>query len=50
MLDVAAAITTSGVLDWVAIGAVARAEGRQAEAGQHIDLVVDHQLLRQCAW
>ena len=27
MLDVAAAMTTSGVLDWVAIGAVARARG-----------------------
>ena len=27
MLEVAAAITTIGVLDWVAIGAVASAEG-----------------------
>ena len=27
MLDVAAAMTTMGVLDWVAIGAVAKAKG-----------------------
>ena len=42
-----AAITTIGVLACVAIGAVASAERRQAEAGQHGDLVVDDQLLRQ---
>ena len=47
--EVAAAITTIGVFDWVAIGAVASASRRDAEAGEHHDLVVDHQLLRQAA-
>ena len=47
--EVAAAITTIGVLLCVAIGAVAIAERRDAEAGQHVDLVVDHQFLRQAA-
>ncbi len=47
MLEVAAAITTIGVFDWVAMGAVAMAERRDAEAGEHVDLVVHHQLLRE---
>ena len=46
MIDVAAAVTTIGVLLCVAIGAVARAERRETEAGEHVDLVVDDHLLR----
>jgi hypothetical protein len=49
MAEVAAAITTIGVLLCVAIGAVAMRRRRDAEAGQRDDLVVDHQFLRQAA-
>ena len=49
MTEVAAAITTIGVLLCVAIGAVAMRGRRDAEAGEHVDLVVDHQLLREAA-
>ena len=49
MAEVAAAITTIGVLLCVAIGAVAMRRRRDAEAGQRHDLVVDHQFLRQAA-
>ena len=45
--EVPAAITTSGTLAWVAIGAIASADRRQAEARQHGDLVVDDEFLRQ---
>ena len=46
MIEVAAAVTTIGVLLWVAIGAVARADGVMPKPGEHVDLVVDHQFLR----
>jgi hypothetical protein len=42
-----AAIATIGVFACVAIGRGGEGRGRDAETGQHIDLVVDHQLLRQ---
>ncbi len=45
--EVPAAITTSGTLAWVAIGAVAMRRRRHAEAREDRDLVVDDQLLRQ---
>ncbi len=47
MLDVAAAITTIGVLLWVRDRRGGQRQRRQAEAGQHRDLVVDDQLLRE---
>ena len=45
--DVPAAITTSGTLAWVAIGATASAIGVRPKPARNGDLVVDHQLLRQ---
>ena len=47
MLDVAAAITTIGVLLCVAIGAVASAVGVMPKPASTVDLVVDDQLLRE---
>ena len=47
MIDVAAAITTIGIF---ALGGDRRGgqrQRRQAEAGEHVDLVVDDQLLRE---
>ena len=49
MLEVAAAITTIGVLLCVAIGAVASAVGVRPKPASTVDLVVDDQLLREAA-